>query len=227
MVPPWYVTVSYALGIVRKGVTCTRGFVSADGRLDSCMITGEHKTARKFSGPTHNCLGLLGKKEGDLIMSDQDLQSVIVVLQVMRQAEAAVAEFYAICSESFPLSKEFWGRLAREEAGHATVIDNLLRIIFEHPEEFEVGDSSPLEALQAFVSRVNENLAKVRTGQIKEGDALLMAYLIENTFVEGKYTEAVKTKNISYAKTLEKMASAEVAHKDIVVRKMKEQKEGD
>jgi hypothetical protein len=69
-----------------------------------------------------------------------------------------------------------------------------MRDVTDHPYTFEVGDSSPLEALEAFVAPINTNCEQLQMGHLTEEKALLAAYRIENTSVEGKYAEIMQSR---------------------------------
>jgi rubrerythrin len=146
------------------------------------------------------------------------------VMNVMAQVESTIGNFYTACAECFPLNREFWEQLAAEEAGHVHTVRELMRDVSEHPESFEVGDSSPLEALEAFTVRINASFEQLRMGRLTEEKALLAAYLIENTFVEGKYAKIIKLNDASSSKTFEKLSSDSSEHRDRVVKQMRELK---
>jgi len=157
-------------------------------------------------------------------MSIQNLENVLPVMKVMEQVERTIGNFYKACAETFPLNREFWGRLVEEETAHAQALRELMRAATENPDICAIGDSSPLEALESFTARVNTNFEQLRMGHLSEEKALLVAYLIENTFVEGKYAEIIRLKDAYRAKMFAKLSSDSVEHRDRVLRKMKEKK---
>jgi len=157
-------------------------------------------------------------------MSSQNLETVLPVMKVMEQVERTIANFYAACAETFPPNREFWERLVEEETGHAEAVRELMRAATENPDMCAIGDSSPLEALDSFTARVNTNFEQLRMGHLSEEKALLVAYLIENTFVEGKYAEIIRLKDVYQAKIFAKLSSDSVEHRNRVLRKMKESK---
>jgi len=157
-------------------------------------------------------------------MSSQNLERVLPVMKVMEQVERTIANFYEVCAETFPLNREFWERLVEEETGHAEAVKELMRAAMENPDMCAIGDSSPLEALESFTARVNTNFEQLRMGHLSEEKALLVAYLMENTFIEGKYAEIIKLKDTYRAKMFAKLSSDSIEHRNRVLKKMRERK---
>lgn len=157
-------------------------------------------------------------------MLAQDVGNVVETMQVMVQAEKTVGDFYKACSESFGHDKEFWIHLAEEEYFHAEVIDRLSKSIAAKPHDFEPGKMSPGEALQSFAKKVRSYLATLSSGGFTEAQALFTAHLIESTFAEHKYTEAIRTSNVQYLTELKKLTEDEANHKALISRKMRASK---
>jgi len=135
-----------------------------------------------------------------------------------------VGDFYKACSESFGHDKEFWAHLAEEEYLHAEVIGRLSKSITAKPHDFEPGKMSPAEALQSFTKRVRSYLATLSSGGFTEAHALFTAHLIESTFAENKYTEAIRTSDAQYLEDLKKLTKDEANHKKMISRKMRASK---
>ncbi|MBI5249281.1 MAG: hypothetical protein HY912_07285 [Desulfomonile tiedjei] len=156
-------------------------------------------------------------------MSNSNVVYSVRLMEVMAQAEKRIAAFYETCGQQFPLSRKFWEGLACEEKGHAEIIDQVMHAAIEEPEMFEAGESSPLEALQAFMSRLESGFEMLTNDRLTERNALLMAYLIENTFAEHSYARAIKAKDPDYVRNLDKLTSDSAGHRTRVLEKMKEQ----
>jgi hypothetical protein len=151
-------------------------------------------------------------------MLNNNLLGIVQLMQVMAQGESRIAEFYKTCAESFPLNKEFWAGLAREEEGHAAIIERVTRAATEEPEMFEPGELSPLEALQAFLLRLDDKFELLKEGRLTEHQALFVAYLIENTFAEHSFAGAIRSKEPSFVTNLEQLTSESVEHRTRVVQ---------
>jgi hypothetical protein len=154
-------------------------------------------------------------------MLNERFRNLVETMQMMVQVEKTVGDFYKACSQSFPHSQGFWVHLAEEEYRHAEAIDRLAKAVAEWPGDFEPGKVSPIEALQACITRVTSSLAALKSGGLTEANALLQAHLIESTFAEHKYTETIKTANPKYLNELEKLTADEAGHKTSILRRMK------
>jgi hypothetical protein len=156
---------------------------------------------------------------------DQPIRTSLELLDVMAESEETVAEFYLLCSERFTEHHTFWAALARQELGHARVIRRLIELVNMQPREFTPGKSLPLDAITSFIKRTQSNVETLKHGQLPEDKALLMAYQIENTFIEMRYAEMVKTENEDYKALLNQVISDTLKHKEEVVARIKSNKE--
>ncbi len=157
-------------------------------------------------------------------MSNSNLVCNIRLMEVMAKAEKRIAAFYETCAQQFPVSRNFWEELASEEIGHAEIIDEVMRAAIEKPELFDAGESSPLEALQTFMSRLETGFEMLTKDRLTERNALFMAYLIENTFAEHSYACVIKSRDPHYVRNLDRLTSDSAGHRTRVIEKMKEQK---
>ena len=156
---------------------------------------------------------------------EQLITKTLEALNIMSESEQKVAEFYRLCSEKFEEHCSFWEALAREEAGHAEVIKKLIALVSIHPSEFIPGKSLPVEAIKSFIMRTQANIDTVKRGDLPESKALLMAYHIENTFIEVQYADVVRTENEDYKLLLGQVISDTLKHKTRVMARMTKQKE--
>ncbi len=79
----------------------------------------------------------------------------------------------------------------------------------------------PLDAIKSFIKRTQSNIAAVKQSEITEDKALLMAYQIENTFVELQYARVVNTENKDYKALLGQVISDTFKHKEKVVARIR------
>ena len=157
-------------------------------------------------------------------MSSADLETLMNLMRTMIEAENTVSEFYRACSEKFSESEQFWLDLANEESTHADMLSIIANTVKRRPEEFQMGKSMPRAAVKSFINRVSDALAKLRAGHMSEDGAISVAFHIESTFIEQKYTEAISTQNEKYLATLEKLQAAEEQHKLRIAHRMKSHK---
>jgi hypothetical protein len=151
---------------------------------------------------------------------EKRISKPLKALDVMIEAEKTVAEFYRVCSERFAQHATFWGSLAREELAHAQVITRLIELVNIHPGQFMPGATVPLETITSFISRIKSNIKTLEQIDLPEEKALLIAYQIENTFIELKYAEVVNTENKQYKALLDQVITDTLKHKERVVERI-------
>jgi ferritin len=156
---------------------------------------------------------------------EKPISNPLKALDVMIEAEKTVAKFYRVCSERFPQNSDFWGSLAREELAHAQVITRLVELVNIQPEQFTSGASVPLETISSFISRMEASIKTLEESELPEEKALLIAYQIENTFIELKYVEVVNTENKQYKALLDQVIADTLKHKEKVVGRIGKLKE--
>jgi hypothetical protein len=99
-----------------------------------------------------------------------------------------------------------------------------MKAVIADPSDFEPGKIPPAESLRTCIKRVTDNLGALKSGGLTEANALLAAYLIESTFAEHKYTETIKTRNVTYLDELKKLTADEASHKTTILRRMQASK---
>ena len=156
----------------------------------------------------------------------QPIKTSLDALNVMVESERTVAEFYLLCSEKYSENSAFWTALAREELAHAEVIERLIALVSIQPSQFSAGKSTPVEAIKSFIKRTQSNIQTVRKSDLPEDKALLMAYHIENTFIELQYADVVNTQNQDYTALLSQVIADTLKHKEKVVARIRKLREG-
>ncbi len=159
-------------------------------------------------------------------MATDRFRETLEALEIMKDLEKLVAEFYELCARSFGHSHAFWMELAREETQHSAAISALADHMTKKPDQFSPGEPFALPALRTFHSKVRSDIQKLHQGALTEKDSLFIAYHIENTVIEAKYTEIVATTDKYYSEILARLTAAEIDHRDRVVKRMKESKYG-
>jgi hypothetical protein len=153
-------------------------------------------------------------------MPTATLESVLRDMDVMVNIENNLSVFYKQCAEMFPGNSDFWMGLSKEESYHEKVLSKLKEAIRKRPQYFRVGRPFAPGALRIFVSQIASNLEKLRGGPVSERDALTMAYHMESTIIEHKYTEIINTDKAEYSEALGKVAAATKVHRDNLVNRL-------
>jgi hypothetical protein len=155
-------------------------------------------------------------------MVERRMDEVIRTVDALVQVEKAVGEFYGSCSEFFADDSDFWLGLAHDEFLHADVLAKLHETIIREPDKFRLGELFPITTLRAFVSQVHSDHEKLIAGTLTMHDALVAAYKIEQSIIEQKSLEAIKTEKQEYLEALDILAEETAAHRDRIKTKLDE-----
>lgn len=149
------------------------------------------------------------------------LEDVRKELEVMIEIENSLSEFYQKCGELYPESKKFWSDLSKDETYHADVLTTLAKATLTRARHFKVGKAFGSGSLGSFLNQVRSNGTKLCSDTVTERDALMIAYHMEATLIEKKYTEVVITDKPEYLGALEKIDAATRIHREKLVARMK------
>ncbi|NLT22344.1 MAG: hypothetical protein GXX82_04790 [Syntrophorhabdus sp.] len=142
-----------------------------------------------------------------------ELSGILNVLSFMAEAESALAELYHVCGEAWQDTRAFWSGIEEEENRHARNIERMKDIITQKPERFERGRPFNIVAVQTFVKGIRGNTEKVRTGALQRRNALFLARDLEQSIMEQRYGEIVKTGDTEYLGLMKEIISDTVTHK--------------
>lgn len=157
------------------------------------------------------------------IHASGDLRNILDTLVHMKETERIVAEFYALCSDTWPADLQFWTELRKEELEHENNIAMMYQIISDKPEHFEKGRPFNIFAVQTMITGVRNNIEKLKKGEIREDKAIMIARDIEQSFIEFRYSEIVKTADIEYNTLVQKIVKETAQHKTKLDQKMRGQ----
>lgn len=142
-----------------------------------------------------------------------DLKGILDVLDHMEQNETTIAEFYHACGEAFAGHREFWSGIEEQELKHAGYIQRMKAIIGKKPEHFEKGRPFNIMAARTIISGVQNNTAKLRSGQLQMINALAIARDNEQAIMESRYNEVVKTEDVEYLTLVKEIVEDTAGHK--------------
>jgi len=157
------------------------------------------------------------------IHASGDLRNILDTLVHMKETERIVAEFYRLCSDTWPADLQFWTELCKEELEHENNIAMMYQIISDKPEHFEKGRPFNIFAVQTMITGVRNNIEKLKKGEIREDKAIMIARDIEQSFIEFRYSEIVKTADIEYNTLVQKIVKGTTQHKTKLDQKMRGQ----
>ena len=153
-------------------------------------------------------------------MRPKDLESILDELKGMAECELTLAEFYRTCAQIWEEDKEFWLTLERQENIHAQNIDRMAEIISKKHERFESYRAFNPAAMKTMISGIENNIRRLKSGEISKNNVLFIARDIEQSLIEAKYHEIVKTNDIEYQNLVKKIVSQTVVHKGMIDKKI-------
>ena len=156
------------------------------------------------------------------IHSTGDIKGILDTIKYMGEMEEAVSTLYSAYAERWPGSSGFWNELAQEETGHKEYLEKMARIISERPNHFEKGRPFNVFAIKTSISGILANLQKVKNGEHTEKNAMAIARDLEQSFIESRYNEIVKTDDVEYNTLVRTITGETEKHRIKVEKKMKE-----
>jgi hypothetical protein len=166
----------------------------------------------------------LENKEGDAAMdihSSDDLKGILDTLVRMEEAEQIVSEFYQLCADMWPANVQLWAELSVEEIEHKNNIVTMRQIVSNKPEHFEKGRPFNIFAIQTMITGIHSNIERLKKGEISENNAIFIARDIEQSFIEFRYSEIVKTADVEYNTLVQKIIRETAQHKTKIDQKLK------
>lgn len=149
-------------------------------------------------------------------MQRHELVGTLATMKALERLELALAGFYGLCGESAADGSEFWATLAQEERQHAEAIHRMAAILTERPDRFAKNRAFQLTAIQTFIAYVESLAERLRTGKISRSDQhhlLSLARDLEQSVLEGKWSEIVKTSDAEFQALIRTVVSETMAHK--------------
>lgn len=154
------------------------------------------------------------------IHTSGDLKSILDTLAQMEELEQTVSDFYKLCAETWPTNFRFWMELSNEELRHKKNVAAMYRIVSDKPERFEKERPFNIFATQTTITGIRNNIESLKKGKISENNAISIARDIEQSFIEFRYSEIVKTADVEYNTLVQKIVKETAQHKIKIDQKM-------
>ena len=165
--------------------------------------------------------GIHAKWKGET-MRTKNLQGILNELKIMAECELTVAKFYATCAEIWSEDKEFWWSMERQENQHAKIINMLAEAILKNSEDFELPRTFNPAAVRTMITGIENNIRRVKSGEIQKNNALFIARDIEQSLIEAKFGDKVKTDRYEYQGLITDIVAQTMVHKDVIEKKIDE-----
>ncbi|MCX7816244.1 MAG: hypothetical protein N2317_01865 [Syntrophales bacterium] len=155
-------------------------------------------------------------------MNANEARRLGLLLETMAKLEEAIAELYDECALKWSNEGMFWREMGEEERRHAKILRQLVEILRENPDQFEIGRLFNEVAINTVISGVRKHTESVRKGVYDFVKVLNIANDLESSLLEFRYTELFKTRNVGYQNLLNEIFQETVNHRNRLLRKIKE-----
>lgn len=153
-------------------------------------------------------------------MRQQDLENLSETLRSMEELELTVAEFYQTCGERWTDHKNFWMDMEFAELKHADNVERMGRILSERPGKFEVGSFITPTSVRALVAGIRSMIDRLKREEIDEKKVLFLGVDLEQSFLESKYAEIVKTNDTEFQSLVREINADTMFHREYLNRKI-------
>lgn len=155
-------------------------------------------------------------------MLEKDLMNILEALKLMREHELIIAELYRTCSILWLVDEVFWTDMEQAEMKHAQNIDKMANIVSGRPENFKPDHPFKLAAIQTSISWIKRNIERVKKREIDMDKMLFIARDIEQSILENKYFEILRTDDIAFQSFINEIILDTMAHHEGLNMKIKE-----
>jgi len=153
-------------------------------------------------------------------MLPSDVTSISRTLDMMAELEQVISEFYMSAAERWPEDKEFWLALADAEVTHAGYLKNIKDILNRKPDNFEIGRPIAMSAVAEVMSGVRNLVKRVKNGEFNKKAILLLSRDLEQSVLESKYMEMLKSEESEYQRLISEIISQTEDHQQLLIKKI-------
>ncbi len=133
------------------------------------------------------------------MINNADFEKITHILDAMIQFELCLSELYETCGRVSKEDETFWQNLSQAEISHSKNIKMMRGLLIEKKERFQVGRPSfNLVALNTAMAGIKDNIKRVSQGEVTQEKTLIMARDIEQSVLESRYAEIIKTDDVEY-----------------------------
>lgn len=157
---------------------------------------------------------------GSSVMKSKDCDNILELLGIMVKTELLIAKFYRSCAHIWGKDKAFWLGLEGDEKLHANNIREMAKIVIEKFDLFECNRPFNPVAMKTINSGIETNIQRLKSGKISEDKVLYIARDIEQSLIESKYDEIVKTSDVEYQTLVKKITAQTIAHHHKIEKKI-------
>lgn len=147
------------------------------------------------------------------MLSNNDLERIVDILEAMGKAELVLAKFYSTCAQMAEKDRESFLDIEKDEIKHSDNIKKIINIIKADPEYFEPGRTFSSTAISTLISGIEDNIQLIKNGELSGNRLLFTARSIEQSLIENKFFEIVKGYHEEFMKLLKEIVEETRSHK--------------
>lgn len=155
-------------------------------------------------------------------MPHLDLKNVMISLNLVKEVEMAVSEFYKLSSQVMEKHKTFWNDLSQAEIIHSQNIDKVASLISKNPNKYVENKEFERSRIESLLFHVEEGINQIRNGKLSGNKIFFVAKDIEKSIIESKYGEIVKSSEAEYLNIFREILRQTILHNEIIESRMKE-----
>ena len=140
--------------------------------------------------------------------------NILELLKAMEMYELWMAELYKAAGDFWEEDIEFFKGMESGEVKHFNFIKMMADIYKDNPDDFEIGRPIKVPAISSMIENIKSEVHRLKTGELSKPKFLYMARLLEETILERKYNEVLKTSIIEYQKLVKEIVADTYIHKN-------------
>jgi hypothetical protein len=146
-------------------------------------------------------------------MGESQLENIVNILSAIGKLESTLGELYAECARKYPEEIGFWEGLSQEEIKHAEDISRAASIFSQNSSIFRQTGPYNTTVLDNVTRYVKDIQAKLTQGNMSKKDLLVIVRDIEQSVLETKGLDFLKTDHVEYMAILKRIADDTMRHK--------------
>lgn len=154
----------------------------------------------------------------------RDPKDIHRIMETMAELELKISEFYRECGDVWKQEKDFWASMEKDEVSHAQSVRKMADILLARPERFEENRPFNPVSVAVALAGIQNNLQKLKDGQLQGLHLLSIAWDMEQSLLETKPGEILKSRDMEYQNLLQTIESQIHAHKRKLAEKIEEVK---
>ncbi|MFA5857475.1 MAG: hypothetical protein WC955_00250 [Elusimicrobiota bacterium] len=146
-----------------------------------------------------------------------NIQSLLEVMNKMKEAEMKVGELYLLCANKWKEDKHFWIDIAGTEAKHAEYLQQMMDMIITNPNKFSYNRPFNITAVETMIKFVKKNIERLNKDEITKDNMLFIARDFENSVIEQKYVEIIDTLDLKYKELMNRIVEETFEHRKMLI----------